>query len=173
MDKKSLYIGDNEVCYAIGEPGFYNLLVVGLSPNDETLDNPGPLIKRIRKITTDNQFEGWMMVNLYPVNISDGDDLPEAMDSSISDNNIEVIRNLQNDYEIGRVYAIWGDDIENRDYLAEECKKISDSLDESVNWYIRGRTRYGNPKNPLKVTYEEEFNWFPLIDYLSSFDVIY
>lgn len=64
-NENKLYIGDDKECYAIGEPGKYNLLVVGLSPTDATFENP--TIKRIRKIAEQQGYYGWIMVNLYPV----------------------------------------------------------------------------------------------------------
>ena len=41
-----LYIGDDKVRYALGEPGSYNLLVIGLNPSTAIPDKPDPTIKR-------------------------------------------------------------------------------------------------------------------------------
>lgn len=169
MNENRLYIGDDKECYAIGEPGKYNLLVVGLSPTDATSENP--TIKRIRKITEKYGYYGWIMVNLYPARIADSDNLPDKMDASISGRNIEVIKNLQNEYVLGAVYAIWGDDFNERDYLPIECQKIVNVI-RDISWYTRGMTRYGHPKHPIKVTYAHEMKWFPVQDYLFFYDVI-
>ncbi len=168
-NENKLYIGDDKECYAIGEPEKYNLLVVGLSPTDATFENP--TIKRIRKIAEQQGYYGWIMVNLYPVRIADPDNLPDKMDDSISGRNIEVIKKLQDEYVLGDVYAIWGDGIDERDYLPIECQKIVNVI-RDISWYTRGMTRYGNPKHPIKVTYAQEMKWFPVQDYLFFYDVI-
>ena len=53
-----IYIGDDKVRYALGEPGSYNLLVIGLNPGIATPDKPDPTIKRIRKIAEKENMEG-------------------------------------------------------------------------------------------------------------------
>ena len=60
------YIGDDEVRYVLGQPGKNNLLVIGVNPSTATPDEPDPTIKKVMKITEDNGYDGWIMVNLYP-----------------------------------------------------------------------------------------------------------
>ena len=62
-----LYIGDENVRYALGEPGSYNLVMVGLNPSTAMPDLPDPTITRIRKIAAQESFDGWIAINLYPM----------------------------------------------------------------------------------------------------------
>ena len=82
--------------------------------------------------------------------------------------NIEDIKWIVQKYMIGRVYAAWGSNIEKRGYLVDECQKILDAIPEE--WFARGRTKEGHPKHPLYVPYEEKMEWFPVQDYLWSFE---
>lgn len=108
-----IYIGDDKVRYALGEPGSYNLLVIGLNPGIATPDKPDPTIKRIRKIAEKENMEGWIMINLYPVRTPKPDELPLTIDEAIAKKNIEVIKWIEQQYWIHSVYAAWGSNIEN------------------------------------------------------------
>ena len=122
-----LYIGDDKVRYALGEPGSYNLVVIGLNPSTATPEKPDPTIKRIRKIVEKESLNGWIMVNLYPMRTPKPDELPYTMDEKIVKKNIE-----------------------KRGYLVDECQKIVDAIPEE--WFARGRTKKWHPKHPLYVT---------------------
>ena len=163
-----LYIGDNNVRYALGEPGNYNLLVIGLNPSTATPDNPDPTIKRIRKIVAKENLNGWIMINQYAIRTPKPDELPFTKDEEIAKKNIEVIKWIAQNYTIGRVYAAWGVNIEKRGYLVDECQRIVDSI-HTEQWFTRGTTKNGHPKHPLYVSYEEKMEWFPVQDYLWSF----
>jgi hypothetical protein len=163
-----LYIGDDKVRYALGQPGIYNLLVVGLNPSTATPDDPDPTIKRIRIIAEKEHYKGWIMINLYPQRTSKPDELSPIIDETIARKNREVIKWIRDNYQIGRIYAAWGTNIEKRGYLPDECQYIVDTL-ESDQWFRRGITKYGHPKHPLYVSYKEEMQWYPVQDYLWSF----
>lgn len=163
-----LYIGDEKVRYALGEPGSYNLVVIGLNLSMATPEKTDPTIKRIRKIVEKENLNGWIMINLYPMRTPKPDELPLTMDKKIAKKNIEVIKWIVQKYMIGRVYAAWGSNIEKRGYLIDECQKIVDAIPEE--WFARGTTRNGHPKHPLYVPYEEKMEWFPVQDYLWNFE---
>ena len=80
-----------------------------------------------------------------------------------------MIKWIDQNYPIGRVYAAWGTNIEKREYLVDECQHIVDSI-HSEQWFVRGITKNGHPKHPLYVPYEEKMEWFPVQDYLWSFE---
>jgi hypothetical protein len=144
--------------------------VVGLNPSTATPENPDPTIRRIKKIVEkDELLNGWIMVNLYPQRTPKPDELPAKMDKEIADKNIEVIKWAAHKYMIARAYAAWGTNIEKRSYLVDECQRIVDAL-KLDSWFARGITKSGHPKHPLYVQYEEDMRWFPVQDYLWSFE---
>ena len=166
-----LYIGDDDnVRYALGKPGSYNLVVVGLNPSTATSNKPDPTIKRIEKIIEQENLDGWIMINLYPERTPNPDQLPEVPNNSVAKKNIEVIRWINQNYHIGRIYVAWGTNIEKRGYLVDECQHIVDSMDPDIPWFTRGMTKYGHPKHPLYVPYKEKMEWFPVQDYLWDFE---
>lgn len=132
-----LYIGDDDnVRYALGKPGSYNLVVVGLNPSTATPNKPDPTIKRIEKIIEQENLDGWIMINLYPERTPNPDQLPEVPNNSVAKKNIEVIRWINQNYHIGCIYAAWGTNIEKRGYLVDECQHIVDSMDPDIPWFM-------------------------------------
>jgi hypothetical protein len=98
------------------------------------------------------------------------DKLHPVIDKRIAEKNREVIKWINKKYTLGSVYASWGANIEKHEYLLNECQYIVDTLDTEY-WYTRGTTKYGRPKHPLYVSYEEKLEYFPVQDYLWKFDM--
>lgn len=168
--KDWIYIGDDEKYrYALGEPGTYNLVIIGLNPSTATPDKPDPTIKRVRKIVEESQYDGWIMINLCALRTPKPDELPNELDDEISRKNLEVLSELKKKYYFGAIYAAWGTNIEKRYYLLDELQKILDTMPD-ISWYTRGVTKYGHPKHPLYVPYDQEMNWFAAQDYIWRFE---
>ena len=90
--KDWIYIGDDEKYrYALGEPGTYNLVIIGLNPSTATPDKPDPTIKRVRKIVEESQYDGWIMINLCALRTPKPDELPNELDDEISRKKSEVL----------------------------------------------------------------------------------
>ena len=164
-----LYIGDNSVRYALGQPGRYNLLVVGINPSSATPEKTDPTIRKVRKIVeADQVYDGWIMVNLYPLRNKDPESMPDMPDRELSENNIAVISEVMKRFNIWKIWAAWGNAIDTRDYYAGELEKIAAASDQE--WYHLGTmTRWGNPRHPLYMPKDAEFRWFPVADYISQF----
>ena len=164
-----LYIGDDKCRYVIGEPGRYNLLVIGINPSTATPEKLDPTIRKVRKIVEQDEVSnGWLMINLYPLRNKDPKEMPEQPDEELSLNNIAIIKEIIERYDFWRIWAAWGDAIDTRDYYVEELKKI-ESL-SSQEWYHKGKmTRRGNPRHPLYLSDDAEFDWFPVADYIMLF----
>lgn len=162
-----LYIGDDKVRYALGEPGRYNLLITGLNPSTATPWKPDPTIKRIRKVMEEGKYDGWIMINLYPKRTPNPEKLPKTINRPLADANQAVISVVKEICFIGAVYAAWGTNIEKREYLWDECQRIVDILGD-LPWYSRGVTKCGHPKHPLYVPYTQRLEYFPVQDYLWS-----
>ena len=61
---------DTQIRFLLGEGGRKELLAIGLNPstaNEITLD---PTSRNIQTIAKNNDFDGWWLVNLYPLRTS-------------------------------------------------------------------------------------------------------
>ena len=165
-----LYIGDDKERYVLGQPGFRNILVFGGNPGTATPgeNNLDPTIRKVRNLVKEQGCDGWIMVNLYPLRATDSNDLPEAIDKKMHENNLKVLKAIENSYSIERIWAAWGNTIDTRFYLGEALNDINEVL-TSAEWYYLGKlTKQGNPRHPLYMKSGEEFNWFPVTDYAAN-----
>ena len=163
-----IYIGDDEnVRYVLGQPGKCNLVIVGLNPSTATPQNPDLTISKVRKIAELEKLDGWIMINLYPIRETDPQKLPQNADEKLIAENLARITWLKENIEIGKIYASWGCNIKNRKYLAEQCQKIAEIMDENL-WYIKGMTKSGHPRHPSRIGYNVEMEKFDVKDYLKN-----
>ena len=163
-----LYIGDEKERYLLGQPGRRNMLVFGVNPSTASAgeNNLDPTIKRVRKfVQKDPTCDGWIMANLYPLRATDPDDLPAKADKKLIEKNLKVLEALQKSYFIDKVWAAWGDLIDSRDYLGNTLYDIQDTIKEAEWYHLGTTTRWGNPRHPLYLKGDSEFQWFPVFDY--------
>lgn len=165
-----VYIGDDKERYILGQPGKYNLLVFGVNPSTASPgeSNLDPTIRKVRKVAEKEGFDGWIMVNLYPLRETDPDKLPDKADKKLVDNNLKVIAAIEKNYAIGMVWAAWGNIIDSQFYLGDNLYDIQEAITDA-EWYYRGKlTKAGNPRHPLYLKLEEKFNWFAVGDYAAE-----
>lgn len=166
-----IYLGDDEERYLLGQPGTRNLLILGVNPSTATPGdkNIDPTIRKVRKTAKEDGFDGWIMANLYPLRATDPKDLPEKADKKLIEKNIKVLKSLVKAYHIDRVWAAWGNTIDDRFYLGDALYDIVEELKGDFQWYYKGTmTRYGNPRHPLYLKSGEPYEWFPVWDYAAQ-----
>lgn len=166
-----IYLGDDKERYILGQPGRRNILVFGVNPStakpgDNNID---PTIRKVKKLTAEDGFDGWIMANLYPLRATDPKDLPEKEDKKLVEKNRAVLKALIKAYQIDRVWAAWGNAIDTRFYLGDTLYDIQKDLWGGFEWFYRGAlTRYGNPRHPLYMKSGEKYEWFPVADYAAN-----
>ena len=162
-----IYIGNKNERYLLGQPGKRNILVFGVNPSTAVPGKDDPTIRKVRNIVQHEGYDGWIMVNLYPLISTKPDDLPEESDEKLVKNNLDVLEAVVKSYYIDRIWAAWGDIIEKRFYLGDGLYNIQELLCcIDAEWYYRGsRTKKGNPRHPLYMRLDEPMNWFAVADY--------
>lgn len=166
-----LYLGDDKERYVLGQPGIRNMLVFGVNPSTASPgeNNLDPTIRKVRKLITEAEYDGWIMVNLYPLRATDPKNLPSEADKKLVENNLRVLKLVDQSYHIDAIWAAWGDLIDTRFYLGDILYDIQEILDGDYQWYYRGTlTKKGNPRHPLYMKYGEDFVWFPVADYAAA-----
>ena len=91
IPKGWIYLGDETERYILGRSGKRNILVFGVNPSsampgDSNID---PTIRKVKKLTTEDGYDGWIMVNLYPLRATDPKELPEKADKKLFEKNIK------------------------------------------------------------------------------------
>ena len=165
-----LYVGDEKERYVLGQPAARNILVFGVNPSTASAgeNNLDPTIRKVRKLVSEQGCDGWIMVNLYPLRSTDPKELPKKADKKLIENNLKIMRAIEQSYYIEKIWAAWGNIIDTRFYLGEALYDIQETL-TSAEWYYRGEmTKQGNPRHPLYMKSGESFNWFPVADYAAE-----
>ena len=66
--------------YTLGRSGSKPLLVIGLNPSTATPEKLDPTVTRVEKVAQQSGFDGFVMLNLYPVRATDPKDLSPKAD---------------------------------------------------------------------------------------------
>ncbi len=171
IPKGWIYLGDDTERYILGQLGNRNMLVFGVNPSTATPgdNNIDPTIRKVRKLTAEDGYDGWIMVNLYPLRATDPKTLPQKEDKKLLEKNLKVLKALVKAYRIDAVWAAWGNTIDTRFYLGDTLYDIQDGLEGDFQWYYRGTmTKDGNPRHPLYMKSGETYEWFPVGDYAAN-----
>ena len=153
-DKKNgdvVYIGDDKVRFILGEVGTNTIICFGINPSTANDIKDDPTISKIRKIASENNCDGWIMLNLYPQRATNPNDMHIKAADDLTVKNYEVIRSVFNIYSNALTLASWGNAIEKRKYL-KDCLKEILAIDPDRKWVCRGKlTVKGNPRHQLYV----------------------
>ena len=160
-----IYLGDNNVRYVLGQPvepkqeSEKNLLIIGVNPSTAKPGQDDPTIRKVRNISKEQGYNGWIMVNIHPQRATD----PKTMTplpENIAENNLEVICFICQTFNIKVALFAWGNLIDifgKPSFLHDSRQKIEDSLKKmGVQCYhYSNLTKKGNPRHLLYVPYKE------------------
>ena len=146
-----LYLGDDTERFILGESGANPIICFGINPSTANDIKYDPTILKIRKIASENNCDGWVMLNLYPQRATNPNDMHIEADNDLKIKNYEVIRSVFNIYPNALTLASWGNAIEKRKYL-KDCLKEILAIAPDRKWVCRGKlTVKGNPRHQLYV----------------------
>ena len=97
-----IYLGDENERYVLGQPGIRNMLVFGVNPSTAVPGKDDPTIRKVRKITSAAEYDGWIMANLYPQIALHPEDLHKKADRKLLSKNLDVLKLLQQ-YLVGHL----------------------------------------------------------------------
>lgn len=146
-----LYLGDDTERFILGESGANPIICFGINPSTANDIKYDPTILKIRKIASENNCDGWIMLNLYPQRATNPNDMHEKADNNLNKKNYKAIRSVFNIYPNALTLASWGNAIEKRKYL-KDCLKEILAIAPDRKWVCRGKlTVKGNPRHQLYV----------------------
>ena len=160
---------DMENRYLLGKRGEKTLVCCGVNPSTASPEDLDPTMKRVESLAKANGYDGYIMINLYPMRATDPNKMHEYMNVNIVEQNLEYIKNI---LSVGNadIWAAWGNLIEKREYLKECLMKIADIADTYMcTWYTMGTlTKGGHPRHPLYLSNECKKEEFKIHDYLEK-----
>lgn len=161
---------DNTVRYVLGEKGKKMIACIGINPSTAIPDNLDDTLKRVKKISINNGYDGWLMLNVYPRRSTDIDLLEHDIDNEIRILNREVIRKIIIKLNITDVWLAYGDLIQKRSYLPFCLFDIHNRIkDLKLNWkIISDITLKGHPRHPLYQSGQSQFVDFDAQKYIAE-----
>lgn len=135
--------------FLLGEKGKRNLVVVGVNPSIATIEKLDQTSKRIKKYSEIHEYDGWIIINLYPQISTNVDLMHKEKNNELVKLNLEYIESVLKEKDIILV-AAWGEAIEWRKYL-KDCYKDIDLIAKKYNhqWNYFELTKYSHPCHPL------------------------
>lgn len=156
--------------YSLGIKGDNPLICIGVNPSTASPEQLDPTVKTVQRyLQTDDRFDGFIMLNLYPQRATDPEDMDKSLNQEIVSRNMEYIEGILKQYPEATIWAAWGSLITKRDYL---CKNLQDivALTENHKWVCRGSiSKAGHPHHPLYVSDACRFVPFDVAEYLKGF----
>ena len=171
--KYDIYFGDGSVRFALGRSGKNPLFVIGINPNKADCDESDPTIRKVEKLVSAWKFDGFLMLNLYPVRESMPENLCEGFDGELALINAKIIRMLLCNFKRPSIWAVWGDAFNLRGYFNNCLAQIlRETKDLNLEWKkCESLTQSQNPRHPLSgrphiITERSQLTKFDVEEYL-------
>ncbi|MCS7293362.1 MAG: DUF1643 domain-containing protein [Gloeomargarita sp. SKYBB_i_bin120] len=148
-----IYVARPGLRFALGQSGRRMLLVVGLNPSRATPTQPDPTLTKVRRITQQAGFDGFVLVNLCPLRCLHPDELPWQLPDPWLQENGDLIRDLVGRWSPAGIWAAWGNGIVQRPYLSESLQTLWPDLSDRAWWCYGPLTRQGHPRHPVRAGY--------------------
>lgn len=140
--------------YSLIKEGEKMLIVVGFNPSTADDKRIDPTMRFVLGIAKFNGYNGFAMINLYPLRSTNPDNLPIEVDDDIVKENFSQINSLLERYPFADVLLAYGNLVEKRSYTKTIANRLLELLhNKSREIYCLGKLKSGNPKHPLRTPY--------------------
>lgn len=148
------------------------LVVVGINPSTADDKNKDATICRVETLAEDNDYDGFIMVNVYPQRATDANNLPKngyEEQEQIKKNIDEIYKCVSQPF-CQDVLLAFGAHIEDRKYLGICLKEIIKHLEKLKPHYkYIAKTKDKHPCHPL---YPYFCKYYPPQKYKSSYKIL-
>lgn len=146
--------------FTLGKSGTRTLIVIGLNPSTATQERADTTVAKVEQAAANNGYDGFIMLNLYPVRSTDFESLPLEEDTEAFRENMERIVQLVATTPNPVIWAAWGESIRAREYFQNAaCHLIAKLSNTPAKWVHFGPlTQSGHPRHPSRLQYAWGFN---------------
>ena len=154
--------------FVLGVEGKPKLYVFCLNPSTANKEKTDTTITKVKKVARQAGFQGFVMLNLYPLRSTKPKGLPQNPDPQQIEQNVNHIISLVEDDKSPVFWAAWGVNIMLRSYLAQSLQLIASRVNNlGGSWRNYGElTRDGHPRHPSRLSYSSKFSKFEISEYL-------
>jgi hypothetical protein len=150
---------DNLWRFTLGKSGRRPLLTIGLNPSTATSEKSDTTVAKVERVSKRQGFDGFIMLNLYPLRATDYTALPKRVNQEAFDANLAHIEAIVKVVADPVLWAAWGDPVECLPYFGDARDELLSRLvSYSARWVRYGApTAKGNPRHPSRVSYTWSF----------------
>ncbi|WP_296619010.1 DUF1643 domain-containing protein [Marivirga sp.] len=155
--------------YTLGKQGKRILICLGVNPSQARPEQYDGTISSVERIVRHNQFDGWVMINLYAQRATSPTLLHQKVQKKYHEENLEIIEELFEESD-PVIWAAWGNLIDSRPYL-KHC--LSDIFNMSqfydCQWLSAGDPlKAGHPRHPLYLKKTTDLSAFDIEEYMEK-----
>lgn len=156
--------------FTLGKSGSRKLLAIGLNPSTATKEKSDTTVAKVEGVAKRNGFDGFVMLNLYPVRSTDFNDLSVDVDAEAFSENLNRIETLVASEPKPIVWAAWGESIRAREYFVAAARELFVRLQRyGTSWQHFGAlTNSGHPRHPSRLQYAWSFSKFDTKRYVQT-----
>ena len=158
--------------FVLGQSGQRMLFVIGLNPSTATKEKSDTTVSKVKKVAISNGFDGFVMLNLYPVRSTDFNELPIDVSEDAYGRNTEQIEKLIASQSNPIIWAAWGENILARKYFVASMLELRTKLKATgASWMHFGSlTGSGHPRHPSRLAYKWTFSQLDIDRYAKQFE---
>jgi hypothetical protein len=158
--------------FSLGKNGSRKLLTIGLNPSTATKEKSDPTVAKVEGVAQRNGFDGFVMLNLYPVRSTDYNALPTGVNAEAFSENLTRIEAIVASEPNPVVWAAWGESILARNYFVAATKELLERLEKyGTSWQHFGSlTNSGHPRHPSRLQYAWSFSKLDASRYAQTLD---
>jgi hypothetical protein len=169
LDPIRIHIHDNICRYVLGEKNDQNILYCfGLNPSSATSFEDDPTIINVRKIAKYNDFNSWIMLNLYPQKSNEPTEVANTYNKIIHEKNLnEILKTIQSN---STIWVAWGINIDKLPFYKCFLEIFNEIKEKTGIKYkqLGNLTKDGHPQHPLYKSTEQYFMEFDLEKYINK-----
>ena len=155
--------------YVLGRVGRRPLVCIGINPSTAQPGALDPTLKSVERLANANDFDSWIMFNVYPQRATDPNDMDRVPDRALCDENLRWLQAVLTQTE-PTMWAAWGTLIEKRDYLPGLMREmVALTREKNIPWVTFGkRSKKGHPHHPLYLRKDSTPELFDVENYLDT-----
>lgn len=141
--------------FTLGRSGKNPLLAVGLNPSTATQEKADTTVAKVERVAERAGYDGFVMLNLYPVRATDYRTLPAKVNREAFEANLQKIEEVVAGLSAPTVWAAWGASVTHFDYFLRARDELVRRLaPHGVKWLQLGEvTAGGHPRHPSRLSY--------------------
>jgi hypothetical protein len=153
--------------FVLGQSGACPLYVIGLNPSTATQERADTTIAKVVRVARQHGYEGFVMLNLYPVRATDCRTLPVKPDPQAYCENLDQIERIIGAAKAPVIWAAWGSGIRIHDYFLSAVHTLAVRLQPFAPTWIHfgSLTKAGHPRHPSRLAYAWRFASFDCASY--------